>query len=194
MLRLATSFILGYHGCEATVAERLLSGEAFRPSDNDYDWLGPGIYFWEANPRRGLEFFDEGARRSGKNPTDAAVVGAVVELGLCLDLTTSVGTSMMADAYLRLDELARSARVSLPRNSDDLLRRNLDCAVIRYLHEVRSTLKEPRIDSVRGVFVEGDPIYPGAGVRAKTHVQICVCNPDMIRGIFRVPRSQLRTV
>jgi hypothetical protein len=37
----------------------LLAGTAFKPSNNDYDWLGPGIYFWEANPLRGLEFAEE---------------------------------------------------------------------------------------------------------------------------------------
>ena len=36
-------------------AERLLAGEPFQKSINDYDWLGHGIYFWEANPLCGLE-------------------------------------------------------------------------------------------------------------------------------------------
>src|SRR5271155_2352654 len=60
-----SSFILGYHGCDRKVGERLLEGAAFKPSDNDYDWLGPGIYFWEANPRRALEFATETANRKG---------------------------------------------------------------------------------------------------------------------------------
>jgi hypothetical protein len=49
---LTTSFILGYHGCDADVATRLIEGEPFKASENDYDWLGPGIYFWESNPQR----------------------------------------------------------------------------------------------------------------------------------------------
>jgi hypothetical protein len=43
--RLATSFILGYHGCDANVAKKLIDGKPFKKSENDYDWLGPGIYF-----------------------------------------------------------------------------------------------------------------------------------------------------
>ncbi len=39
--------VLAYHGCDAAVAERLLRGEPFRKSENDYDWLGAGVYFWE---------------------------------------------------------------------------------------------------------------------------------------------------
>lgn len=27
-----------------------------RSSDNDYDWLGPGIYFWENNPKRAIDY------------------------------------------------------------------------------------------------------------------------------------------
>ena len=39
--------IIAYHGCDRAVAERLLEGHRFTPSQNDYDWLGRGIYFWE---------------------------------------------------------------------------------------------------------------------------------------------------
>jgi hypothetical protein len=60
--RLASAFILGYHGCDRRVGERLLAGTAFKPSNNDYDWIGPGIYFWEANPLRGLEFAEEASK------------------------------------------------------------------------------------------------------------------------------------
>ena len=63
MHRLSTAFILGYHGCDRAVGERLLAGEPFEPSDNDYDWLGPGVYFWESNPLHGLEFAVEVSKR-----------------------------------------------------------------------------------------------------------------------------------
>lgn len=50
MHRLSANFVLGYHGCDQSVADQVLAGNPFRKSDNDYDWLGPGTYFWEANP------------------------------------------------------------------------------------------------------------------------------------------------
>jgi hypothetical protein len=87
--RLTSAFILGYHGCDQGVGERLLAGTAFAPSNNDYDWLGPGIYFWEANPLRGLEFAEEASKRRTSSIKRPFVIGAVIELGLCLDLTTS---------------------------------------------------------------------------------------------------------
>ena len=48
--------IIAYHGCDAEIAERLLHGEPFRMSQNDYDWLGEGIYFWEYGADRALRF------------------------------------------------------------------------------------------------------------------------------------------
>ena len=54
MHELSSSFILAYHGCDRSVAERLLNNKTFRLSENDYDWLGSGAYFWEANPARAL--------------------------------------------------------------------------------------------------------------------------------------------
>lgn len=192
MHRLATSFVLGYHGCDAKIAEALLGGESFKPSQNDYDWLGPGVYFWEANPLRAVEFAREAARRKGAPPIDEpAVVGAVVELGLCLDLTTSEGVSQAIEAHRRLLETVDKVGYELPTNSPDLLRRNLDCAVVRMFHDIRKEKGLDPADTVRGLFQEGEPIYENSGFYAKTHVQICVCNPDCIKGVFRIPANRI---
>ena len=63
MQRLSFGFVLGYHGCDLSIGEKLLGGTPFKASQNDYDWLGPGIYFWEANPIRGLDYAREAMRR-----------------------------------------------------------------------------------------------------------------------------------
>jgi hypothetical protein len=41
----ATSFVLGYHGCDEKIGERILAGEHVSLSRNAYDWLGTGAYF-----------------------------------------------------------------------------------------------------------------------------------------------------
>jgi hypothetical protein len=190
--RLSSSFILGYHGCDLRIGERLLQGTAFRPSNNDFDWLGPGIYFWEANPQRGFEFAKEASKRRPLSVSTPFVIGAVIELGLCLDLTTASGLGWVKIAYESLVQVSRTATLELPKNSDDQLRRNLDCAVIRRLHMVLETQKLPPVDTIKGVFTEGLPVYPNAGFREKTHIQIAVRNPACIKGVFRVPADQLR--
>jgi hypothetical protein len=195
MHRLTTTFVLGYHGCDSSVAERVVAGEGFSPSGNDYDWLGAGVYFWESNPRRGVEFAHEAKTRLGaaspiKSP---AVIGAVIDLRLCLDLSTSAGGDEVRQAYEAFEATVVASGVPMPRNrgGNDLLLRNLDRAVIEHLHSVRREKGLPEIDTVRGFYFEGDPIYPGAGFFKKTHVQICVRKPECIHGVFHVPVSDL---
>lgn len=190
MHRLSTSFVLGYHGCDKDVAEALLRGEAFGLSENDYDWLGPGVYFWEANPQRGLDFAAEAAQRKNSRITTPAVVGAIIDLGNCLDMTTMAAIGMVAGAYDSLKKTIDKVDGTLPANSLDLSLRRLDCAVIRRLHSIVSE-NNIALDTVRGIFIEGSPIYPAAGFNSKTHTQIAVCNVDCIKGVFRVPPDQL---
>ena len=194
MHTLAASFVLGFHGCDAETAERVLAGERFVPSTNDYDWLGRGTYFWEANPKRGLEYARDMAiaRKGAARVRNPAVVGAIIDLGRCLDLTTSAGVDQVRKAYEVLrDVAAKSSTGILPENTRDGLRRKLDCAVINVLHQVNDDEGRLPIDTVRGIFIEGAPIYETSGFHEKTHVQICVCDPDRIKGVFRVRDSWL---
>ena len=98
----------------------------------------------------------------------------------------------MKRAYTRLNKISASVGGKLPQNSADLLLRDLDCAVIESLHQLRKKSAEPALDTVRGVFVEGDPLFPGSGIYEKTHIQIAVRNPDCIKGTFRVHPRQLK--
>jgi hypothetical protein len=167
-----------------------LAGQSFKPSDNDYDWLGPGIYFWEANPERGLDFAREAASRKKSSIKKPAVVGAVLDLGLCLDLTTLAAAELIKEAHADLMATITLSGVSAPQNRPDLRLRRLDCAVIRRLHELLKA-REVEVDTVRGVFLEGDPIYPTSGFYLKTHSQIAVRNTACIKGVFRVDAAQL---
>jgi hypothetical protein len=189
--RLHSSFVLGYQGCDESVAEDILSGTPFKPSNNDFDWLGPGIYFWEANPIRGLEYASEIRSRGRLEIHKPAVIGAVIDLGYCLDLTTSSGIQQVRDAHRFLTSIFQKAGQPLPQNNKDRLRRNLDCAVLRFLHDVRKAKEDAPLETIKGVFMEGKRIYPTSGFWNKTHIQICVCNPDNIKGVFRVDKRFL---
>jgi hypothetical protein len=87
---LTSSFILAYHGCDRSVAERLLNNKTFRISENDYDWLG-GVYFWEANPARALAWARHLKKVVKSGPArirQPYAIGAVINLGYCLDLSS----------------------------------------------------------------------------------------------------------
>ena len=168
-----------------------MAGADFKPSENDYDWLGPGIYFWEANPRRGLEYAAEAMRRRGSKITAPFVVGAVIDLGSCLDLTTSTGIEILRRGFESLSHLNAEAETPMPANTVDGLRRKLDCAVVQRVHAIFEEADVAPFDTIRGVFTEGAPVYPGAGFQEKTHIQIAVRNPRCIKGVFRVPAQHL---
>jgi len=72
--------VLGYHGCDKSVADRVLAGDdSLKKSEKSYDWLGSGIYFWEHGPERALEWAKEQKKRAKiKTP---AVLRAVSILG-----------------------------------------------------------------------------------------------------------------
>ena len=59
--------------------------------------------------------------------------------------------------------------------------------MIELLHE-KNRKAGYNFDTVRGLFFEGDDLYPNAGFKAKNHIQICVRNPNCIKGYF-LPRS-----
>jgi len=182
--RTVTGFVLGYHGCDKSVAEQLLAGAPFEFSTNNYDWLGAGAYFWENDPLRAMRWAEKLKGRpskSGKTITEPAIVGAVIDLGLCLDLTTQPSLDVIRTAYDGLAKLHDIAKETLPKNVDEL-RRPLDCAVLNYLYE---SMPEPKFQTVRGMFVEGGELYPGAFIQRETHVQIAVRDLSCIQGVFR---------
>ena len=80
MHKLSASFVLGYHGCDFGVAEELFKNTDFASSQNDYDWLGERVYFWEANPLRAIEFAMETSKRFPARIRQPYVVGAVIGL------------------------------------------------------------------------------------------------------------------
>ena len=90
--------IIGYHGCRADFAHDVLLGnvsiDAWKPSANEWDWLGHGIYFWEHSPQRALRW----AQEKYEQP---AVLGAVVQLGKCFDLLDESVTAALFVGHQR---------------------------------------------------------------------------------------------
>jgi len=114
------------------------------------------------------------------------VVGAVIQLGACLDLTNIAHTTLLAEAYAQVQEAFVSANKPLPENTgtdSDLKNRQLDCLVINWLHEQSGS--HARFATVRGIFSEGGPIYPGAKIMTQTHIQVVVRDKRCILGVFR---------
>jgi hypothetical protein len=179
--------VIAYHGCAKTTADPILDGKKkFKASENDYDWLGSGIYFWEFGYDRALRWAKAQVKR--RKSGEAAVVGAVIQLGNCFDLLDTGSTAKLAEAHSAfVKALPEGTKVPTNRNlkSDrDRKLRQLDCAVLNFY--LKALDEERRgYDSVRGAFIEGEPAFEGSDIKKENHIQIAVRTPACILGVFR---------
>lgn len=196
--------VLGYHGCDREVTEKVLAGRTeIRTSTNSYDWLGSGAYFWENNPARALSWATLLATRPSSRSRQLikkpAVIGAIIDPGNCLDLAEESSLGLLRTAYSGFEELYSESGSPLPENEEgfdgdsDLIKRHLDCAVVTFLHELRKIDDQPPFDTVRAPSIEGDSLFPGSKLMNKCHVQWCVRDPkSSIIAYFR-PRDPKAT-
>ena len=177
-------FVLGYHGCDRSIVNDILIGKSsLSESRNDYDWLGNGIYFWEDSYQRAYQWACE-----SKRVRHPAVVGAVINLGHCLNLLDVEHLETIRIAYHTLAQTSAQAGIDMPANRGGTFKdRKLDCAVIETLHRMREEEHLAPYQTVRGFFVEGEPLYEGAGLRHQDHIQLCVRDTAGIVGFF-LPR------
>ncbi len=188
------NLIIGFHGCEKKDQEKfLLDGSAFKISKERYDWLGHGMYFWEGNESRAWHWADQ--KKKAGTLKEPAVIGAVCDLGRCFDLLNSTNIETLKKYYQLFANDCQTAGIEIPQNQDhpkakgDKVLRFLDCAVIEFMHKIIQEQDEHPFDSIRAAFIEGKPIYPNAGFHEKTHIQICIINPNCIKGVF-LPRGE----
>ena len=153
--------------------------------NRSHHWLGEGIYFWENDQHRALEWAQEKASR--KELSDPFVIGAILDLGECLDLQLRENYPILRGAYDDLLTLTEKGGRQMPKNKkakldqrEDKVLRFLDCAVINHLHIITKS----KFDSVRGLFIEGDRVFPGGEIFHKTHMEIAVINTKCIVGLF----------
>jgi hypothetical protein len=183
------AFVLGFHGTEKATVDAVVKQQDrmhLAPSTKSYDWLGHGVYFWENDPARGLEWATTGKKNGVIKRPD--VVGAIIDLGRCLDLTTQTGLQEVQLAFHVYRDLMSAAQLPMATNrkGKDRVLRDLDCAVIETLHQMRKDQGLPPYNSIRAAFPEDDPLYSDAGLRAKNHIQLCVLDEGQcIKGYFR---------
>ncbi|QTD44580.1 hypothetical protein [Ottowia testudinis] len=186
------SWVLGFHGTDEETVHKVLTDPkaSLGASRNPYDWLGDGIYFWENDPQRAHAFAVERMKWKKISDKKPAVIGAVIDLGLCLNLFDQPALKELRDAHNVLATNMKVLGIDMPVNqgkSSDRLFRYLDKAVIEQAHNVREEQRLPSYQTVRSGFHEGDEAYPGAGFRSKNHIQIAVRDAVCIKGYF-LPR------
>ncbi len=188
--------VLGFHGCDRSTTDRVLLNpdEHLYPSTNQYDWLGDGIYFWLNDPQRAYEWAVEKSKMPDSYVKEPSVIGAIIDLGECLNLCERESIMLLQKSYEDLAAVTEEEGLNINEEFKNVksdpggfkIIRYLDCLVITHAHDmIESTGR--RFDTVYGYFQEGDDAYPGAGIREKSHIQIAVRTPSCIKGYF-LPR------
>jgi hypothetical protein len=178
--------IIGFHSCDKEVGLRILNGrDTLLPSKNSWDWLGNGIYFWENDPLRAIEYASECSQRKQFNRIPIRtpfVVGAIIDLKNCFNLIEKESLSILNPHYNDLKKQCYDVGKEISINNQH--NRALDCQVIQYIHQLNSSMNATPYDTVRCAFPEGEQAYPGSSITSRLHIQVCVRNPECIKGVF----------
>lgn len=173
--------VVAFHGTSKTTARKLIAGAPFGKSENDDDWLGHGIYFWEYAPQQAWWW---AKRRYGSN---AAVVGALVRLGQCIDMLDPSNARLLHAAHADLEAAYRAEGKELPNNANTHKYR--DCAVFNWLY-ARLEERGLSTESCRAVFVPAlARVWDRSGVFEGAHIQLCIREPRNILAVWSVRKD-----
>jgi len=187
-------YIIGFHGCTETNSKKIIKS-SFIPSENDYDWLGRGVYFWEGNFQMAFDWIEGEIARKKLKHEKPAVIGAVIRVtSNWVDLLDTSHVNLLSAASSFVDTakyyLAFMGKKQ-PTNSAYL--HKLDCIVIEKMVSDLSS-QNIVVDGIRGAFTEGAPIYDTANFFKKTHVQIAVRNQACIVEKFILTPARLKEI
>jgi hypothetical protein len=164
--------IFGYHGTSQDKATAILR-TGFRASDNDYDWLGTGIYFFQDAPLRARQW------AIGQHPQDPTVIGSRIQLDNCIDLFDIGWQPLLKNVYNSFVEQYRDTEQPLPKQNPDRSKAHrLDRAFFNFAIELISQAQP--LDSIRAAFMEGERLFPSSAIFELAHIQIAVRNPNLI--------------
>ena len=180
LLRSSHDVVDGYHATSVRAARRILAGAPFRLSRNRYDWLGDGVYFWEAAPERAWEWTQQ-PRVKARLGTQVAVIGARIHLDRCMDFHDTVWHKPLRDVYEYLRERYERTQRALPQQTA-WGKHGWDREVINQLVLMTYRITGVEIGAVRASFREpGDePIFGDSALYQGAHVQIAVRDQRLI--------------
>ncbi|PTN53934.1 hypothetical protein [Stenotrophomonas panacihumi] len=197
--------VVGYHGCDITTRDDLVAGRATpQLSHNRYDWLGPGFYIFENDHDRAEAFARTAAaapeRRLTARPiAQPAVVGCLLSVQRCLDMTTHAGVREFEAACMAVlghDGHSPGRRVPANRARDDEdadnVLRHLDNAIFNHIHRAREAIPHSLpYQAVRGAFQQGAELVPRSGFHRDSHIQIALRDLACVIGWFLPQLNEL---
>jgi hypothetical protein len=162
--------VIGHHGT-SLASLPLIESEGFKISQKSWDWLGDGVYFFQDAPERARQWAENRYGDQG------VVIAASIDLENCLDLFDIQYVELLRFGYEAIRESYLKAGTPLPKQTAGY--RGLDRAVLNFLADWTADTGNT-FKTVRGMFIEGEPIYPESYLYSLSHVQIAVRDVTLI--------------
>ena len=149
-----------YHGTDFDSACKISSDKEFDPSNDEDDYLGSGVYFFESSRWHAKDWANRKAKRNGFD--SYAIIKAQIDLGRCLDLNN----------FEHRKYLTTVVRDFERRGAVDIN----DAVAINFL------AAQMPIDTVRANYVvpEKGKIFKGSRFYDYSCLMICVRNAEAI--------------
>ena len=172
--------VYGYHATSSSVARDILRTGRFLLSRNAYDWLGAGVYFWEAAPTRALDWARQPSAQARLGP-DIAVIGARIRLERGIDFHDTTWHAPLRAMYEMLRARYEAGERPLPRQTAGG-EHGWDHDAINYLVYRIYRRASVRVGFVRASFREpfDEPIFGESALYRGAHVQIAVRDVSLI--------------
>jgi|HubBroStandDraft_6_1064221.scaffolds.fasta_scaffold133964_3 hypothetical protein len=178
--------VRGYHGTLDVHADQI-AREGFQSSRRKGLWLGNGVYFFEEAPMHALRWAQQISIRRAGNP---AVFEVELDLSECMDLTDGLHWPLIESVWTQYSASFKGEQLSIRALVDEeyaktgIVGKNIidgqlmNLAVA--LHQEMLEAQGKRITTVRGAFVEGQPIFPNSWLFRESHVIVVAIDPEAI--------------
>jgi hypothetical protein len=177
--------VIGYHGTRLSTALNIVSRKGrFKKSENDDDWLGHGVYFWEYGPQQALWWAERRRKRQGWDEP-IAILASMIRLGFCFDLLDPYNVKYLEQIHDEYATIERDAGRKTLENANN--HKYLDCAAFQFAYALIEEVDSQRVDSARAVYVptgNGKRVWKRSWISRDAHVQICVRDPRCILGTW----------
>lgn len=158
-------YITGYHGTTKERAKKIVEENKFNISNENDEWLGKGIYFYE-------KYSDAIRWESKDNRQSDAVLHVIVEIDddEYIDFDSDKGKELFA----RMMSIIKQQGVFIESNSAQ----QNQCSTMNYLWE-----KQPKIQAVFASFPTEPSIYPVMLQYRTLRREFCVRDNSVIKDI-----------
>ena len=178
---------IGYHGTTEEAADKLVR-ENFQLSENSWEWLGHGVYFWQDAPKRAREWARSWLSLRKKYDGPVAVVAAEIDLTDFVDMLDLEGVQRMrevVESFAQQDD--GSTRVNEPPKN------YLDCAIFNVATKMLSS-EGLQVAGYRACCVEGTRLVENSPIYDRSHVQLAVLDQSTILRKWLVKDDEQRKI